>query len=916
MARRVTLPLHSDARLACARRLCPKVTALPSPGETICGEIHLERLASASLGAEVFQPVFVARHDGRDEQLWLTVIDGAFLPTHVDLSTFMAGANGLTSVRHPALVRAVLVDREEDYCVVGYEQLPGAEALGDLIIRGGSRRLLARAAVEIARGLAFLHRREMLHGTLTPGTVVLWEGVPVLWEYGLAGLCDAGVFGPRSRSLGGDVVAPEVVTGAALTPAVDVFAWGAVMAAVASGELGSEAVALVMDGEVDPGRHGALFGLIRQALDPEPGRRPRDGVHLLELLQRALSSIEPGGPVNQPAQAADGGTDALRDLASRYLAEMEQVESGHVSPSGSSAPPAPSAPAVAPPPGEASGALGRVQLVRRREASGPQPQTAGDGVSRPWLAGTPARDGAVAERKAPSIRDDPRVEPAADATPPPQAIPAPEPAPAEPPTAEGGPGWTGRYKLPSGTYRAIVEAPQPQGPGLVRGPEPGVSGSDAGSFALGQPVAPAPDDSSARWASRPAEASPSGWLRPAVPRVPGKATDGLFDGSKDLRDLAHGVRKRWVLCGGAAAPPPSRLADDVPPPGVPRSMNDEEVTPKEPIDLSADGELAAEAPRAEDSMRGRLDLDEISDRPPSERDTPPDLEARSRGAEAAATAMLADEDSLPPMPEPEASEPRPADPAPSTGPAPQPFRVPRTPGPHGPSPVWMGLGSAVIAGVLALGATLAAASARGGFGQLWGGAASPSSIPGEPEPGQESAVAEAVDGCPKGMALIDDATEPFCIDRAEYPGLDRVPAIDVDLPHARQACITRDHALCSEAQWTRACKGESNWRYPYGPRREAGRCRVGEGGAAPGPAGADPHCVNPQGVLDLVGNVAEWTEEGIVMGGSVRSKKAAGCGARQRLKPTTRRPNVGFRCCFVPPPEPTESGTAAASDGP
>ncbi|MEX1364640.1 MAG: hypothetical protein AB1Z98_16050, partial [Nannocystaceae bacterium] len=190
---------------------------MPSPGETICGEIQLERLAPAALGAEVFQPVFIARDQARDERLWLTVIDSTFTPTGVDLSTFMAGANGLLGIRHPALVRVVLVDREVDYCVVGYEDLPGAEPLSDLIVRGGSRRLLARTAVEVARGLAYLHRRELLHGALTPGTVVLWEGVPVLWEYGLAGLCVPSSFGPQARTLGGDVVAPEVPGGAPLT---------------------------------------------------------------------------------------------------------------------------------------------------------------------------------------------------------------------------------------------------------------------------------------------------------------------------------------------------------------------------------------------------------------------------------------------------------------------------------------------------------------------------------------------------------------------------------------------------------------------------------------------------------------------------------------------------------------------------
>ncbi|MCH9683146.1 MAG: SUMF1/EgtB/PvdO family nonheme iron enzyme [Deltaproteobacteria bacterium] len=885
---------------------------MPSPGETICGEIHLDRLASASLGAEVFQPVFVARNDGRDESLWLTVIDGAFLPTHVDLSTFMAGANALTGIRHPSLVRTVLVDREENYCVVGYEELPGAEALGDLIIRGGSRRLLARAAVEVARGLAFLHRRQMLHGALTPGTVVLWEGVPVLWEYGLAGLCVSKVFGPRARSLGGDVVAPEVVAGSALTPASDVYAWGAVMASIASGELGSDAVAAIKDEELDPGRHAALFGLIRHALEPEPEQRPRDGVHLLELLQRSLSSIDPGEPMTAAAQsspaAADSGIDALRDLASRYLEEMDQLGAG----SSKAARPRVAAPPVTGG-SDPVGALGRVQLVKRREDGG-APGSAEDGdegVGRPWLSTPPIRE------RSDVTALDPRAEPSEESTPSapvqwPEAQLEPEatthepgaPSPVPTPSGPDEPEWSGRFRLPSGTYRAIVDAPKPSGPGLVRGPEPGVSGADAGTLALGKGGAgntANAADSSARWVSHAPETSASGWLRAAGPKAAGRATEGLYDARPEPRELAHGVRKRWILAGGAAAPPPSALANDLPPPGVPRSMDDEEVTPREPIDLAGEG-----GPSAEDSMRGRLDLDEIARLPPSERDTPPDLEAHQRGAEAASNALLADEDGLPPMPEP--SEPRP-EARPDVPPKVErrdgaaPFRVPRTPGPHGPPAVLMAVGSAAVAGLLALGATLAASSARGGFDRLWQADDEGSAVAaGDESAGDgESDPAAPADGCPKGMVAIAGADPPFCIDRAEYPGLDRVPAIDVDLPHARQACVARGHILCTEAQWRRACRGDSGWRFPYGPRREAGRCRVGEGNAAPGPAGADPHCVSPEGVLDLVGNVAEWTEEGLVMGGSVSSKKTAGCNARQRLKATTTRGNVGFRCCFVLP---------------
>lgn len=735
---------------------------MPTPGDTICGEIVLERLASASMGAQVFQPVFSARDISRDEGLWLTLIDGMFTPTEVDLSSFMAGANGLTSLRHPSLVRVVLVDREEDYCVVGYEQLPGAEPLGELVVRGGSRRVLARAAIEVARGLAYLHRHGLVHGALTPGTVLMWEGAPMLWEYGLAGLCDRAVLGPRARTLGGDVVAPEILSGAPLNPAVDVFAWGAVIASVASGELGSDAVSALMEGDVDPGRFGLLLGVVRQALSPEPGLRPRDGVHLLELLQRSLAAVDPNTEVDEPERAS-GGDEALRELTQRYLGEVR----------------------------------------------GP-----GDG-------------------------------------------------------------------------------------GMASGSGPG-----GGEVARARPVA-----ARSRALAGRARQSASGWLRPAAPRAADGGVEGLFEARMPYEDLDHGVRKRLVLASATPRPQPP----DRPPPrqaeaGAPQAPVGEDETPPggnellpEPAPAVRRAELGRHPPGLAELLEGDDDV------LPSDRVTAPEMDILTLAPPPGADDELPPPDGL----LPNAAESSPARSKPAKG-AHEPFRVPRSPGPHGPPARLMAVTVAALCGLVAVASTLAAASARGGFGRLWSAEPSsldPDAIVDEAAAGDDAGADGGPGPCPSGMVVIAAEPEPFCIDRAEYPGIDRAPAIDVDLAHAEQACTVRGHALCTEAQWDRACRGRADWRFPYGPRREAGRCRVGEESATPGNSGADPHCVTPEGVLDLVGNVAEWTAEGAVMGGSVRSDRNTSCRSRHELEAKSKTPVVGFRCCTA------LAGEAAAGSG-
>lgn len=148
---------------------------LPESGDTICGDLRLEALAPVSLGAKALRPVWIARPADGGETIWLTLVDSAYAPTSIDISRFMAGANALLTLRHPSLARVVRVDREADDCVVGYEALPGAEPLSATVARPDARRQLTRTALELARGLAFLHRNRIVHGAMSPTTVLMWE---------------------------------------------------------------------------------------------------------------------------------------------------------------------------------------------------------------------------------------------------------------------------------------------------------------------------------------------------------------------------------------------------------------------------------------------------------------------------------------------------------------------------------------------------------------------------------------------------------------------------------------------------------------------------------------------------------------------------------------------------------------------
>jgi hypothetical protein len=176
---------------------------MPAPGDRVCGHIRLMRYGAEGMGSPVFGPTLAAQDEDSGLDLHLTIIGKAFVPGSIAISGFMAGANALTSLRHPGLVRAALVDREETYAMVGYESLPGGKSLRSIQGKRVSGPTVARRAMEIARALDFLHERDVIHGLLSMSTVLVWEQSAMIWQYGLISLCDPAALASSIKRLSG-----------------------------------------------------------------------------------------------------------------------------------------------------------------------------------------------------------------------------------------------------------------------------------------------------------------------------------------------------------------------------------------------------------------------------------------------------------------------------------------------------------------------------------------------------------------------------------------------------------------------------------------------------------------------------------------------------------------------------------------
>ena len=165
--------------------------------------------------------------------------------------------------------------------------------------------------VALAEAVDTIHRAGVTHRDLKPGNVLLAEDQPVVVDFGVATATEATsitVVGTVMGSPGW--MAPEQVTGGAPSPAMDVFAWGTLVAWAATGRnpFGTgrpEAVAyrIIHD---EPDLEGVPADVGRSWPTPWPRSRRPDPPPP-QLLARLLGS----GPAGSPDELAADATALL-----------------------------------------------------------------------------------------------------------------------------------------------------------------------------------------------------------------------------------------------------------------------------------------------------------------------------------------------------------------------------------------------------------------------------------------------------------------------------------------------------------------------------------------------------------------------------------------------------------------------------
>lgn len=173
----------------------------------------------------------------------------------------------------------------------------------------------------------------------------------------------------------------------------------------------------------------------------------------------------------------------------------------------------------------------------------------------------------------------------------------------------------------------------------------------------------------------------------------------------------------------------------------------------------------------------------------------------------------------------------------------------------------------------------------------------------------------------------------FCMDRFEYtPPGEALPTNHSSLNIGAKLCKALGKRLCTEREWNFACEGEEMRPYPYGWERRPLCNQDREDLYLPDQrrqvladrrwrAGANPECVSPFGVFDLVGNLDEPVLKDPPGVAPFRTALKGGwwMPARNRCRPATTAHDdhftgiqIGTRCCRDA--QPAAPGVAKATD--
>ena len=267
------------------------------------------------LGRGGMAELFLARYrgpEGIEKSLVIKRVAPELAGDHRLLALFFEEARIQVSLSHGNLVPAFDFGRVGNAYFIAMEHVPGRD-LGALLAAARDRgrrlppRLSAYVCAEVCRGLAYVHRRGLVHRDVTPRNILLsWDGEVRLSDFGVA-LSPADRVAPGVRGTLG-YMAPEQALGKRPDQRADLFALGLVLAEAVSGQRAREAAnpeaALAAARTAAPlSIEGRFAEVVTRATAPLPEDRFADAEALQIAIEQVAAQLPPEKDAQAPAHA-------------------------------------------------------------------------------------------------------------------------------------------------------------------------------------------------------------------------------------------------------------------------------------------------------------------------------------------------------------------------------------------------------------------------------------------------------------------------------------------------------------------------------------------------------------------------------------------------------------------------------------
>ena len=296
-----------------------------SPGHRLGPYEILSRIGSGGMGE-----VWRARDTRLERTVAIKVLGSGLADDAALRQRFEREARAISSLNHPNFCTLYDVGRQDgiDYLVM--EHIEG-ETLASALSRGPLRiDACLRAGIEIAAALDRAHRAGVVHRDLKPGNVMLTKSGAKLLDFGLAR-----IEGPILRSsdsaaarelltqegtiLGTlQYMSPEQLRGANADSRSDLFAFGAVLYEMISGERAfsgadqASLIAAILDREpapitsLAPSIHPALARAVSRCLEKDPEERWQSARDLMHELRWIAEQEDDGASLESRADRRTG----------------------------------------------------------------------------------------------------------------------------------------------------------------------------------------------------------------------------------------------------------------------------------------------------------------------------------------------------------------------------------------------------------------------------------------------------------------------------------------------------------------------------------------------------------------------------------------------------------------------------------